>query len=145
MAPINARANGSQAMPSKLRFEFNWTKQFFLFTSKPQNTHPKCSNAEENPALQLLENSKLYHMDPNDPLMPGPRLSPPLSCTSGTVQNSLQVLANEVHASHLSRQSDYVKGKRTDKTYKNCVKAYLKWWETDQAVWCKNAQKNGAS
>jgi hypothetical protein len=144
MAPINARANGPQATPSKLRFEFNRTKQSFLFTSKPQNTHPKCSNTEENPALQLLENPKLYRMDPDDPPMPRP-LSPPLSCTSGTVQNSLQVLSNEVHASHLSRQSDYVKGKCTDKTYKNRVKAYLEWWETDQAVQCENALKNGAS
>jgi len=140
MAPINARAsNGPQATPSKLRFEFNRTKQSFVFTSKPQ-----CLNAEENPALQLLENPKLYRMDPDDPPMPRPP-SPPLSCTSGIVQNSLQVLANEVHASHLSRQSDYVKEKRTDKTYKNRVKAYLEWWETDQAVRCENARKNGAS
>jgi len=140
MAPINARAsNGPKAMPSKLRFEFNRTKQSFLFTPKPQ-----CSNAEENPARQLLENPKLYCMDPDDPPMPGP-LSPPLSCTSSVVQNSLQVLANEVHTSHLSRQNDYVKEKCTDKTYKNCVKAYLEWWETDQAVRCENAWKNGAS
>jgi hypothetical protein len=136
---MNAGANGPQATPSKLRFEFNRTKQSFLFNSKPQRL-----NTEENPALQLLENPKLYRMDPDDPPMSS-RLSPPLSCTSGTVHDSLQVLANEVHTSHLSRQSDYVKGKRTDKTYKNRVNAYLEWWETDQAVRCENARKNGAS
>jgi len=143
MTPINVKADGPQPTPSKRRFEFNRNKQSFLFTSKPPNPHRECSvnTTEQNPALKLLENTKLYHMDPDDPPMPGP----PSPCTSGTIQNSLQILANEVHASHLSRQSDYVSGKSTDKTYQNRIKEYLEWWENNQAIRREDALKDGAT
>ena len=111
---------------------------------KPPNPHQRRSvDSEENPALHLLENTKLHCMDPDDPPMSVP-LSPRLPCTSGTVQDSLQILANEVHASHLSRQGEYVSGKSTDQKYKNRVREYLEWWENDQVLQCEDASKNGA-
>ena len=141
MTPINVRANGPQP---KLRFKFNQNKQAFLFNPKPPNPHQRRSvDSEENPALHLLENTKLHCMDPDDPPMSVP-LSPRLPCTSGTVQDSLQILANEVHASHLSRQGEYVSGKSTDQKYKNRVREYLEWWENDQVLRCEDASKNGA-
>ena len=150
MTPINIRANGPHSTSSKIHFEFNQKKQAFLFTSKPPNLHRELEhsvNTEKNPALRLvLENPKLHYMDPDDPPIPG--LPPPcLPCTSsaGGVQDSLQVLATEVHASHLSRQSEYVSGKSTDQKYKNRVREYLEWWENDQALQCEAASKNSAS
>jgi len=83
-------------------------------------------------------------MDPDDPLI---SLSS-LSSTTGTAPShpdSLRVLADEVHASHLSRQNEYVSGKTTDKKYQNRVREYLEWWEKDQARRCEAASTHGSS
>lgn len=132
---MTPRANVPQP---KLHLKFNNNKQTFLFTSKPPNPPGKGLI----PPLHLLENTKLHYMDPDDP--PIPRLpSPSLPSTASTAQDSVQVLANEVHASHLSRQSEYVSGKSTDKKYQNRVREYLEWWENDQALRCEVASRNG--
>lgn len=140
MTPTNAWANGPQP---KLRCEFNRDKQTFLFRSlKPPTLRGKPSvNSPESPPLHLLENTKLHYMDPDDPLIS-------LSSTTGAAsrhRDSLQVLADEVHASHLSRQSEYVSGKTTDKKYQNRVREYLEWWEEDQACQCEAASTHGSS
>jgi len=140
MTPTNAWANGPQP---KLHCEFNKDKQTFLFhSSKPPTLCGKpLANTPESPPLHLLENTKLHYMDPDDPLIS-------LSSTTGTApshQDSLQVLSDEVHPSHLSWQSEYVSGKTTDKKYQNHVCEYLEWWEKDQARQCEAASTHGSS
>jgi len=139
MTPTNAWDNVPQP---NLRCEFNRDKQTFLFcSSKPLPLRGKPSvNTPESPPLHLLENTKLHYMDPDGPLIS-------LSSTTGAAPShpdSLQVLADEVHASHLSRQSEYVSGKTTDKKYRNRVHEYLEWWEKDQAHRCEAASTHGS-
>jgi len=60
-------------------------------------------------------------------------------------EDSIRILENEAHASHLARHAEYVAGKGTEKKYSSRLQEYCDWWDSDQAVRAAEALKDGKS